>query len=395
MNCFLKTALCCVAFTLRLTAASGQLGAPYDNTSPKFQSEIEAADLIRVRAGGVPKPTAAQARIMLEIEGAEAVKDFLAPLQLFTSSKRHAAPCDCNGDPTIEIYRGGKLITSIAVQHSAALGWPDRWPDLMLVENRDAFKNLNARLAASGFPQYAKAHDEMMQLAARVIQNQQAAKSGDSPVRRLMKEVTFDTTGWQLVVEEPTKITWQDEANDTMVLILAPRRPNQTDPRNLERSRDELRTALKSGRAGIVEVEPVKIGSVFAQWMVMKEPQAQSGYFYQTGVIISTTQSEIVLNIASNERGTTGMREATFVAIAAVKSGNQPGSLESASAHRDPYDKRFDQGAVYAPSDERRFDASLPDHPLSRTRRKMQRIVDSLALSNEILKVASFRDRGQ
>lgn len=390
----LKVALCCAVFALRLTAAPGEPGSSYDNTAPKLRPEIEAANLIRVRAGGVPGPSGAPAQPMLEIKGADAVRDFLAPFQLFAPTKRFAAPCDCNGDPTIEIYRDETLLTSIAVQHSVALGWPDRWPGLMIAENLDTFKNFNARLAASGFPHYGKAQEEMMQLAARVIQNQQAAKSGDSPVRKLMKEVSFDTTGWKLALEEPTKLTWQDEANDTMVLIVAPRRPQQSDPRNLERSRDELRTALKSGRAGIVEVEPLKIGPVIAQWMVMKEPQTPAGYFYQTCVILSTAQSEIVLNIAAKERGTTGMREAAFVTIAVMKSGNQPGVAQAASTHRDPYDKRFDQGAVYAPSDERKFDASLPDHPLSRTRRKMQRIVDSITLSSEIRQTARFQDRG-
>jgi hypothetical protein len=176
---------------------------------------------------------------------------------------------------------------------------------------------------------------------------------------------------------------------DQMVFIVAPRSPSETDPRNLDQSRAAFRKALKPSGAGIVEVEPLVLDGIIAQRAIFKQPQKPRGFFYQTVVIIPTSQCDIVINIACHERGTTGVRET------AVLMANQFMPNTSARFYKDPYDSRFDNGAVYAISDDKKWDTDCPDHPLSRTRRKMKLIMDSLKLSDEIRRIALYHDDGK
>ena len=57
---------------------------------------------------------------------------------------------------------------------------------------------------------------------------------------------------------------------------------------------------------------------------------------------------------------------------------------------KDPYDSKYDKSALYNLADQEKYDDKFPNHPLSRARRKLERIIDSIVFSPEIVNAAEF-----
>jgi hypothetical protein len=164
----------------------------------------------RIRTGGVPASMHVEPKTILEIKGQKAVREFLAPLELF-SPKHYANQCNCHGDPTIEIHKDGKHITSVAVQHSVALGWPDKWPAQMNLPNLTVFDKLNEEMAQKGFPKYKQEKDQAMQAAGEYIKNQEALRKDEMPIQKLAKVMSFGSDEWDLIMPMPDKLAYRDK----------------------------------------------------------------------------------------------------------------------------------------------------------------------------------------
>jgi len=385
-------------FVLSLALRAADIGTPYKNDSPKYRAEIESADYVRIRTGGVPAPTHEKPKTILEIKGQKAVQEFLAPLKLF-SPKEYAAQCKCNGDPTIEIYKNGKLITSIAVQHSTALGWPDKWPAQMRLSDIKTFDKLNEEMARKGFPKYKQEMELTRQVANLYLKNQKNQKKGktqkdNSPIQKLASAMSFGLDEWTLAASKPNQLIYRDKDLDQIEFMLQPVSPEAVDPRKLNESRDAIRASYSEHGEALVEAVPVTIGGTAAQWLVTKQKQDNLGYTYHARVIIHTSKNMITLHIKCQHRGTTGTREAiaNFVRITKAQEAGKP-SEDAYVKRRDPYDSKYDKDALYMDSDDREWDAPMPDHPLSRARRKMQAIVDALKIPEEVKQTALFTEQ--
>ncbi len=377
-----------VACTLLLRA--GATDKIYKNDSPKYRAEIEGADYIRVRTGGVPASMHVESKTILEIKGMKAVREFLEPLELF-SPKQYATQCNCHGDPTIEIYRDKKLITSLAIQHSVALGWPDRWPAQMVLPNMTIFDKLNEEMAAKGFPQYKEEMARNRRMMEEYIKSEEALKKGEAPIQKLARAMSFGSSEWDPFIPMPGLLSYRDKDFDQITFALEQPWTNVIDPRDLEKSREAIRGSYAANGEFLVEAFPITIGDVIIQWIVTKKRQDNLGFIYHAYMFIFTSKNMVTISIMCQERGTTGMREA-IVNLVNIKSAQDAGkpAEEAYLKMRDPYDANHDKGALYMDSDDRKWDAGLPDHPLSRARRKMQAIMDGLAMTEDIKKNALF-----
>jgi hypothetical protein len=59
---------------------------------------------------------------------------------------------------------------------------------------------------------------------------------------------------------------------------------------------------------------------------------------------------------------------------------------------KDPYDPQFDKIALFNLADQQKYDAQLPQHPLSRVRRKLAHIINTVHFGRDILDAAEWRD---
>jgi len=117
------------------------------------------------------------------------------------------------------------------------------------------------------------------------------------------------------------------------------------------------------------------------------------GFAYQMNAIIPTTTGDYVLQVAAAETGTTGVREATVTVIDMEQRKISDLKEESAHFRRDPYDANYDAVALYAISDDEKWDKSFPNHPLTRVRQVMDSIIKSWKISEQIKSETLFKAR--
>jgi len=59
---------------------------------------------------------------------------------------------------------------------------------------------------------------------------------------------------------------------------------------------------------------------------------------------------------------------------------------------KDPYEPEFDNIALFNLSDQQKYDTKFPDSPLSRVRRKLTHIINTVNFDRDIINAVEFRD---
>lgn len=225
-----------------------------------------------------------------------------------------------------------------------------------------------------------------------------------SPVtaRTLCTELHLDDSKWRLLNESPNSISWLDEKTELAITLNYMPGLNATfpPPTDLNRLRAGYRQEALSYRGGLVEAEPKWIGGIYGNLVTMKfprgifqnPPDSRPGFNYQMNALIPTTEGRYVLQIAGLETGTTGIREAIGIIIFMKRSGISDLTAAAEAFRRDPYDHAFDKDALFNVCDEREYDSAMPDHPLSRCRAEMDRLLGTLVISDRIRGIAQFKD---
>jgi hypothetical protein len=187
------------------------------------------------------------------------------------------------------------------------------------------------------------------------------------PTRDQTASVQLTLPGWVEEAPEGSGRTWRDAVGDVLSLSVVRIFP-------LPRTEPELQRAarqLAEGRGGgLIEASVVAAAPRPIVDLVYKRLQAPAYVF--TGMLMMARQdSALVFTIVSGERGTTGVREATITAEL-MKSGELTVERYQRSWAQDPYDPTYhgvDRSVLRFLSDDRRYDAQFPGHPLSKVRR--------------------------
>jgi len=217
-----------------------------------------------------------------------------------------------------------------------------------------------------------------------------------SPVRDLQHDLGIDDSGWKVAKETDTEIRWTTASQEAVVLTKHPGASEIVDPNNQKALQDAFRDEATHLKGGLVEVKIFTAGGVVCGLVTMKfrvsdfNPKAD-GFAYQMNAIIPTATGDYVLQVAAAETGTTGVREATVTIIDMEQRKISDIKEEAAHFYRDPYEAKYDTGALYAISDDRKWDKSFPNHPLTRVRQEMDLIVKSWKISDLIKSEALFK----
>lgn len=161
----MKTLVFILSLAIAHVGLADGLGAKSDGSKNKFRADVESADRVVVRTCGLAPAEKAVSHTIMEITGTKDVADFLKPFGLF-GPLEGAAGCDCNGDPTFEVYKEGKLVTSFALKHGLCITWPDAWPHEMFPGSKTAIDDLFLRIANKGYPVYMHQKQIMVQVIA-------------------------------------------------------------------------------------------------------------------------------------------------------------------------------------------------------------------------------------
>jgi stress response protein SCP2 len=195
--------------------------------------------------------------------------------------------------------------------------------------------------------------------------------------------LTFDLGGMTQIEQN----AWHDPHGDVAVVIpfdLVPDLPAPlTDPVRLFR---EL--AIKDARsgAGLVDADVITVDGLPAlrQIVKIKHPHQQSGLVFMGTVLIPRATCSVVLKVQCPEQGTTGIREASVMARVGFE------AAFPASPFAPDVDLRALGGLPTNVADRSEYDAAFPEHPLSRCRRLLDRIVPTVRVVEGFRATAPF-----
>jgi len=205
-----------------------------------------------------------------------------------------------------------------------------------------------------------------------------------------LDSVRFDTSGFELsereIVRSQTERlrAWQSAEGDSVGLFFFSMPPDLAGPLGDLAS---IRQQYRLGGAALIDVEAVKLDGCDGLRTIVKMPQAPHGMTYIGGLTLPFRDCSWVLKAQCEERGTTGMRE-MIVLDKRIDDVKLP-SLEGWQS--DPYDSGMRAPLQRNLSEAEEYDPEFPDHPLSRLRRLLPCLSDTLHVVDEVRALPPFR----
>ena len=182
---------------------------------------------------------------------------------------------------------------------------------------------------------------------------------------------------WKLVEQKPMSASWRDLAGDAVTLTRGPAglvTDSLSDERSLQRF---CRRIAESQGAGLVDVEAATSAEGPCLRYIYKRLE-KPGFKFFGVVAIPVPQATWIWMVVTVERGETGVREAV-VAAKLFEAGRLTLESYKTSWAQDPYDPGcagVDKSTLRYLSDSPEYDDYFPDHPLTKMRRELQRLIE-------------------
>jgi len=207
-----------------------------------------------------------------------------------------------------------------------------------------------------------------------------------------IKSVNFDPSiikGWTKDAEDAQGIAWMDDPADTNYLLLKQFFDHHCGLPidDLAALRDSIRVYANERGGGLISCDLLEEKGVPLIRIVEKMPMQPHGMAYEGTLYVAGKDTTFIFRTVCLERGTTGARDNSVLAICFSQGVVQfdPKTKSMAGWTRDPYDP----GGVYPSmpnlSEDERYDSQFPDHPLSRCRRLLRKLETSLQFDEEFL----------
>ena len=219
------------------------------------------------------------------------------------------------------------------------------------------------------------------------------------------RSITFDTAPFGVVRREPGRTEWRDLHENRMVAVVDRHGADVTTAcLEIRALRAHHRREAAARGGGIVSVDLVRAGGVAAVAVVTKFPPSARhagtaapgtrldlAYTYEGLIMVPLRDARLTVTLRARERGVTGAREAALVShllsrgllrIAAGPPGDGPRRMDDLLL--DPYDPDSDGSACCSLDDDERLDQLFPDHPLSRVRRWLVTVSETLEVAEDL-----------
>jgi hypothetical protein len=195
--------------------------------------------------------------------------------------------------------------------------------------------------------------------------------------RPSLQSITFDTTGLRFDREEADRKIWFTEDGDGISLNFFNKPPDLPQGmRSLQDVRENYQKMMNGSSAKLVNINLVTASKCPVICLIIKFPQQPRGMTYVGSFTIPFRDSSYVLKMQCQERGMTGTREAVL------------------------FDRHFKTGKVKPHAsgnltgmpnfDAAEFDFEFPQHPVSKTRRMLNRMFASMTLDPVLQTLPKF-----
>lgn len=207
-----------------------------------------------------------------------------------------------------------------------------------------------------------------------------------------IRSISFDTTDWIQLEATETCVTWHNQRREVLFLHYFPIRPDIPCSLNdVATLRDSYRRGVNQSGGGLVSVNVVRVQGLLGTRTIFKFPQQPSGIAYVASLTFPFRDFSFVIKLQCPENEPTGTREAV-VLEQLLKTGEISIGPESNPIgwSRDPYEPNLVAGTQMTLAEEIKYDEHFPEHPLSRARGFLTRVVNSINFTPEVLSSPAF-----
>lgn len=211
-----------------------------------------------------------------------------------------------------------------------------------------------------------------------------------------MGNISFDDSGWRFHRQSQDDADnarfWTNEENgDSLSLQYFAAPPDIPAPlEEIDKIHDMHRDIAKSCGGAIIQVDTVAVDeSIPAIKAIIKQPQQPTGMTYVGSLTLPFRDSSYVFRMQCREVGMTGMRETCVAMMGAEPSEGSGGAWSLSSLPKanewsqDPYDPSVRGPLMRNKAEDEAYDEKFPTHPLSRLRRQLSRMQESIRVAGD------------
>ena len=150
---------------------------------------------------------------------------------------------------------------------------------------------------------------------------------------------------------------------------------------------NSYREVARESGAAIIEVKKVKLGDFDSIKTIFKFPMQPHGMAYIGSYTIPFKNFSYVVKVQCIEQGTTGIRDNTIFELM-IKNGKVKLNPEKNTVEgwmKDPYDESVHLPLMMNLSESDEFDSQFPEHPLSRMRKFLKHIEETIKIDGSLL----------
>jgi hypothetical protein len=191
------------------------------------------------------------------------------------------------------------------------------------------------------------------------------------------ESVTFDASKYEYQgVRDGAKV-WHTADGDGLGIYFFRKTPDIPQGLATTSQLRENYSSMLGEKFRVIECRVLPVDNIPAVWLVIGGQDGDNrGSVYVGSLTIPFGDFSYVIKMQAHERGTTGTREAIFVAQA-LRNGT--GSVQDG--------KFVAQGSS---ADDEQFDNVVPKHPLSRLRRELRAIAGSVRIDEKVKRATPF-----
>lgn len=197
--------------------------------------------------------------------------------------------------------------------------------------------------------------------------------------------IVVDTSSWTRADLDDGSVAFDRPSGDRL-MIYGFDVPPDLPSLDVQELRRFYRGVITEAGGGLVTVDVIDVDGVPSVLTLFKFPQQPTGMTYVGAVTVPFRDRSFVVRVQSFELGTTGLRESTVVMLEPTSPDGFPEGWAA-----DPYDPTHQAAVLANKADDERWDATFPEHPLSRLRRILGEIVSTTRLSSEVRASPAFR----
>lgn len=194
---------------------------------------------------------------------------------------------------------------------------------------------------------------------------------------------------WRLQTSSTDRMLWRNADGDELTLLRFASAAELPPLDDIAAIRNYCRNLATDAGGGLISADVVHLSTSLAVQAIYKMERLPA-YAYTGLILVPAGDSYFSIVLETVERGTTGARDA--VVTAQLFEGGElsieppnptepdvPGKVKGWFV--DPYDPDFTGNVLRSRSDEKQYDAVFPNHPLSKLRRWLPEIGQSITLS--------------